>query len=384
MFPHPSFFDFEAYFDQFSRLHTTSFYEGQYTIMYPAPVIVCYWFFYIFRPVATSVFLGFILISSLTAAAMVARALIRRGLAPAPAILFVALTYLLSYPFWFEFKQANMEIVVWTALSLGLFAFSKGKEWTAAGLFGIAGALKFYPIIYLALLLSRKRYRECIFGILVAVAVTILSLWALGPTIPAAWHGTEAGLNLFRTEYMLHVRRNEIGFDHSVFSVIKAGLVASRLGGLVPRLSEHGYSLLLSGYLAVVAAAGTALYFWRIRFLPFANQVVCLVVASIFLPPVSYDQTLLHMYAPWAVLSLLAVRAQQRGERIRGLMPSFVLLALAISPLSEFILKDERTGGQLRCFFLLALFVAALRFPFHLSEDGSDPIASVDGAVVAG
>ena len=361
-----SFWDFEAYFDQFKRLHTAAFFQGTYILMYPAPVALCYWLFYAFQPHATVCFLSFIVCSSFLAAYFVVRALMRRNVPPGKAIGVVGLTYILAYPFWFEFKQGNTEIVVWIVVSLGIFAFANKRTWTAAALFGVAGALKFYPLIYLGLLLSKKRYRECAFGCLVAVATIVVSLYALGPSIPVAWRGTQAGLALNRQAYMLVLRPTEFGFDHSLFGVVKVALAFSehRLG-LTPYLTDSVRSLMLSCYLALVGLLGTIAYFVRIRFLPFANQLLCLSIASILFPPVSFDYTLMHLYAPWVVLTLVAFQAQREKVSVRGLLAAFTLLAIAVSPLGEFILHHERVGGQLRAIVMLAIFVVGMWTPFE-------------------
>jgi hypothetical protein len=377
MFRHPSFFDFEAYFDQFHRLHTPSFFEGQYLMMYPAPVVVCYWFFYMFQPVATAVFISFALLSSLVGAVLVGRALVRAGMALRPTVLLVGATYLLAYPFWFEFKQGNMEILVWIALSLALLAFSKEHHLTAAGLIGVAGAMKFYPIIYLGLLIPKKRYRECVFGCLVAGCTLLASLWFVGPTISTAWHGTQAGLAQSQSDYLLVLRPNEMGFDHSLFGLVKYLIAMVHRGHFSPQQYSHFRPVLLSSYMVVVAMSGVILYFLRIRFLPVANQLLCLCVASILFPPMSFDYTLVHLYAPWTLLALLAIAGQRAGVKVRGLLPTFLLLGLCVSPLGEFIFRHDRFGGEVRAVLLLLLFTCGLLFPFMLAKrDGARVLAS--------
>jgi len=364
MFPHPSFFDFEAYFDQFQRFHTTSFFEGPYLIMYPTPVVVCYWFFYRFQPFATVVFIGLIMVTSLAAAAMAMRAFIRNGMGPAQAAGVVTAVYLLAYPLWFEAKQANMEIVVWLATALGVLCFLKRNDWTAAALFGFAGALKFYPIIYLGLLWARKRYAECVFGCSIAAATLVGSLYFVGPTTRAALQGMRYGLRVSKYDFLLVRRPHEMGFDHSLFGLVKAFIAVVHHGEV-----RHFPPSLLSSYLLIVGLVGIALFLLRIQKLPVANQVLCLTVASILLPPLSFDYTLLHLYVPWALLVLVALRAQQEGVAIAGLTPIFVLMALGMAPLSELIFRQERVGGELRAIFLTALFIVGLLYPLALSDE---------------
>ncbi len=61
--------------------------------------------------------------------------------------------------------------------ALGVWAFCKRRNYSAAACFGIAGALKIFPFVYVGLLLSKQKYREIIFSGAVAVFTTLVSLW---------------------------------------------------------------------------------------------------------------------------------------------------------------------------------------------------------------
>ena len=359
--PHTSFWDFRQYFDQFKRLHTSSFFEGNYIMLYPAPVVVLYRAFYTFLPHATVVFIGFIVLGSLTVAALAFRAVRAKGVAPRTAGLISFGAWLLSYPLWFETKQGNMEIVLFLTVCAGLATFCMGREYTAATLFGIAGAMKFYPLIFLGLLLSKRRLGPVLWGLVASGATLILSLWFVGPGIAGAWHGTQAGLAISRRDSLLGRWVNEAGFDHSFFGLIKSVWAWTSHAPDVPiqRIPPE----LLRVYMPLVALVGIILYFTRIRKLPTANQILCLTVASIVFPPMSFDYTLLHLYAPWLVLVFVAFEAQRSAARVEGLTLCFVLLAICMAPLSEFIYRGEQFGGEARALVLLALFGAGLRFP---------------------
>jgi len=70
----------------------------------------------------------------------------------------------------------------------------------------------------------------------------------------------------------------------------------------------------LYGYMAVARRSRFNLYFWRIRTLPRTNQILALTVASIMLPPVSGDYTLIHLYIPWGALVLCYNLVEKRAK----------------------------------------------------------------------
>ena len=113
-------------------------------------------------------------------------------------------------------------------------------------------------------------------------------------------------------------------------------------------------------YLGVVAFAGVALWIFRIRKLPLTNQVLALTTASVLLPPISHDYTLMHLYAPWAML----VFATLQGRRIPGLGIAFTCFALLFTPQSYLIYYSARFAGEFKSVVLVVLFLTSLRFAF--------------------
>jgi hypothetical protein len=354
-----TFWDFILYRYRFQFFHHPRFFEtdSKFLFMYPAPASVFYeLFFAIPHPLRT--FLGFMIGSFVLAAFLLQRALSRRGVSPLRSTAFLAASLLLAYPLWFDIKQANVEIGVWALVALGVWAFCKGRGYSAAACFGVAGSMKVFPFVYVGLLLSQRKYREMAFAALVVVFATIASLWLVGgANIFATWGQIQLGLDDYRARYMLQYWSGEIGFDHSTFGLLKCWY------------HSHGISYVparaLRAYLAIAAISGIALYFFRIRHLPIINQVLCLSVASVLLPPVSYDYTLIHLYVPWAMLVLHAQDQWKAGRSVPGMTAAFVVLAILVSPESEFIHNAAHVGGQFKAVILVALMFIALKYPFE-------------------
>ena len=352
--------DFRYFDATFHRLHTLAFFTNDpaHPFMYPAPVALPYALFYLTGEHSLRYFLATILFCSTVAALLFAQALHIRGLSKVASLAFAGTTLILSYPLWFVFHQANMEFAVWVILSLGLFAFFHRRPYLAGICFGIAGSMKLFPFIYLGLLLARKQYRAVAVSLGAATVLTLGSLYFVYPNIAVSWHYIQGGVATFREMFMLHLRP-ERGFDHSLFGLFKQ---------LMPRLPQPPrLGVILSAYLLVAACAGTLLYVVRIRKLPITNQLLCLSIASILLPPTSFDYTLIHLYAPWVLLVLYAVH-QHRSQGDRSvspaLLPALLCFAVLFAPLTEFIANGETIAGPIRALVLVQLFVLALTCPF--------------------
>jgi hypothetical protein len=349
--------DFTLFAQQFEYFHRPEFFHIR-EFPYPAPVAIPYAIFFSYHAHPLRLFLGFILASFVIAGLLLALALHRRGVSTIKASLFVTVSLLLAFPLWFELKQGNIEIVVWVLVSAGVWAFCKSRGYAAAACFGIAGSMKIFPFVYLGLLLSQRKYREIVFGGLTAASSTLVSLWLVGPNILQTWRQIDAGIAYFRINYMLHLNSEEIGFDHSLFGFYK------RFAHHLPQPAQLSH--IANIYLAIAAVCGFALYFLKIRRLPLINQVLCLAIASILLPPISFDYTLMHLYAPWAMLVLFAQDNWSAQQKIRGLSATFICLAILFSPQSEFIHHTLRFGGQIKAIVLVVLMYLSLKYPFGI------------------
>jgi hypothetical protein len=123
----------------------------------------------------------------------------------------------------------------------------------------------------------------------------------------------------------------------------------------------------LNWYMRLVAIAGIAIYFGLLRKLPIINHFICLTTVMILFPPVSYDYTLIHLYAPWGLLALLAL--EQREAAPSGLVAALICFAVLFAPTTEFILRGHSVGGQLKAFALISLLSIGLCYPFPSRYD---------------
>lgn len=356
---------------RFQYFHTLVFFTDtkDNPFMYPAPVAMVYRFFFFFKPHHLAAFFCFIALCFLASTIVLGRSLIRRGLNRGSTFLLLSLSLLAFYPLWFEVKQANVEIVTWALLTLGIWLFLRGRSYSAAAAFGIAGSLKIFPFLYLGLLLSRRQYRQILVGFLVAVGVTVPSLWLLYPHVLESWRLTNLAVAKFRPLMMLVLHYPASSFDHSIFGFIKMCLH--------PLPPPPVVSVMLTTYLALAVVFVLLVYFLRIHRLPVINQVICLTILSILLPPTSFDYTLINLYAPWALLALYSVTLARQGRESNGLVPAMVCFAILFAAETEVIINHWSYGGPIKTLALIALLTVALRYPF---SDTADEKTQFNGA----
>jgi len=347
---------------RFDHFHTLQFFTDvtDPPCMYPAPVAICYRLFFLFVPHELAVYLAFCLAAFAVTACLFGKKLHRSGLRREEAALFTGFALVTSYPAWFVMKQANLEICPWVLLMIGMWCYYRGKGYSAAVCFGLAGALKITPFVYLGLFLARRQYRHIAVALGAAAAVTIPSLWLVYPHVLESWRLTNAAVAQFRTVVTLGMFP-QVGFDHSIFGLIK------QISFL--HLNLRHRSMLLTLYSAAVLPAIVLLYWWKIRKLPVINQVMCLCLITMLAPPTSFDYTLLNLYLPWGLLVLYAIKQARRTKPVAGLILAMVCFAILFVPETEFILHQMSLGGQIKALTLITLLVIALRYPFPLDGE---------------
>jgi hypothetical protein len=361
--------DFTIFQERFRYFHEATFFQlPGFPFTYPAPIAVVFNGFFQFGAHALSAFISFCFLVFMCACFALGRAMIHRGLEMDQMVTFIVYSMLLSYPFWFLVDRANIEIMNWLLVALGVTAYWHKRWYLAAAFFGVAISFKIFPFVFLGLLLSARKYWAVAWGIVICTFITLFSTWFMGPTYQTASAGIANGLDFFRGQYMLQVHPSEIGFDHSLFAVVKKLTFSLHAVSVA-----HGLYYLpwLYGYMSVCAVVGVILYFLRIRTLPRANQILALTVASILLPPVSGDYTLVHLYIPWGVLVLVSISLND-ARKVKGLVLSFVCMAFLMAPESFAVINGIRIAGQLKAIVLLILFVVSLTCPFEESGSESD------------
>jgi hypothetical protein len=340
----------------YRMLHTADFYEGINTsrVTYPPLGMVLFAALYASgHPIG--VYLGMAAVWLAACVWGVRRELVSRGIGGVTATLFPLTVALVSFPIAGLLQRGNIELFVWVFAGTGTWLFVRGREDAAAALWGLAAAVKLYPIVLLGLLLPRGKWRAFAVGVGTFVGVTVVSLAWLGPTMGVAWHG--AVKNVFRYqgmrvgEWSLH----ELAANHSVFGLAK--LMAMVVGLPLARLT-------LPYYACGATLMGWA-FFARLWRMPMANQLLALSAFMVALPPISYFYALVHLYAAWAVLVFVAIRAEKNGARVKGLRMAMGLLVPLFASFMVFTYpRIGLFGGLVQACLLMGLWLCAVEFPF--------------------
>ena len=355
--------DLRMYMNRFRDLHHEGFFtDPGLPFVYFAPGVFLYPGFFAFG-VRGSVYAY----TAVTFAALLfgflwlRRCLVRVHLSPRSSTAFLLIALVTSYPILFTAERGNLEMMIAIGLAVGTWAFWKGHPWYAAILWGIFGSVKLYPLLLSAIFLSRRQYRQLLLTVATAASMILLSTLYIGPTFSTALEGLRMGTRTFLQLVTLQFYSE--GFDHSFFMLLKLGTLPFHVN------RQH----LLLGYMTCISLIMLLLFFVRIRKLPRANQLLILSVCSVTLPPTSFDYTLIQLYAPWAVLVLIAVRASAAGTQIPGLRVAFALLALIFTPTNIVFVHGAAYSAQLKSLLLLTLLILALVNPFQPVSEAGEP-----------
>jgi hypothetical protein len=328
--------------------------EFNYPFTYPAPLgVVFALFFKLPHPLA--IYFMACAIGLAEWAWWLARNLTSQGIGSTDAAAFIILTLAASWPIVALFNTGNIEGLVAIILAAGVYAVLRERFWLGATLIGLAASMKLFPFILLALLISRSRWREFVWGLAVACVATIASLAALGPNILDAQRHIADGLRFINEAFILSTQRDALNYSHSLFSVLKFAVV------LITRHTDAGLlNTTLRIYMLAAALAGTALYFVVIRKLPMLNQVLALTLCAVLLPPLSADYTLVELLLPFGLLCLYT--AEVRGHS-RALAACFGCFA-ALFAWETFLTVHYSFDRPIRSLALCTLLILILRTPF--------------------
>jgi len=295
----------------------------------------------------------------------VGRGLVRVGVAPATAVLMPLSLVLISFPIERLVHQGNIEIVLWMLTALGVLAFLRGHDDAAALLWGLAAAMKLFPLVLLVLLLPRRKWRAFAEGVATFVGATVWALWWLGPSVRVAWAGTMVNVFRYQGARTAEWTLRELVANHSLIEVAK----------IVAMIAHYPMDKLTLPYFACGAAVMGAALFGKLWKMPVANQVLAVSTFMVMFPPISYYHALVHMVAPLVLLGWIAIRAQQAGVRVRGLQGTMLLFVPLFAP---FTLLTYPTVfvycGLVQALLLLVLFLCALEYPFDVGVGETDAV----------
>jgi hypothetical protein len=348
LIPGAFFSDFSEFLLRFPHFGTPEFFGQTGYFMYPPAMALPIEAFYA-TPHPIKAFAVFLVAAGVFFTFCFYRILRRQNLPKVPAAILTSGVLITSYPYLFLLLRWNTEIFIWLAITIGLWSFYRGRYAWAAICIGLATALKLYPLIFFGLFLPRKRYLDIAIGVFTAIAITVIALRALSPDIAYAFTWDKHQLQAFGKYYA--AAPHNLGYDHSLFGLVK----------FVTLPWHPDLTILLHPFTWLLGAVCLALYFGRIWKLPLINQILSLSILSVCIAPVSYDYTLLSLYAALAILCCAALHTPDKEQS--ALVPFFLLFAAVLTPLNFAMVHGIVFSGQLRVLLLVVLLAMALRRP---------------------
>jgi hypothetical protein len=364
----PQFGDLMEYPGTYKLLHTAAFFFNVPDHPWPYPMYspVAYPPFaaavmapmYLF-PIPEVVFL---VVSGTWLALLVGwigRGLVRAGINPVTAALMPLSLVLISFPIERLVHQGNVEIVLWMLTALGVLAFLRGHDDAAAVLWGLAAAMKMFPVVLLVLLLPPKKWRAFAVGVGTFVGATVWSLWWLGPSIRVAWAGTMQNMFGYQVARTAEWTLRELVANHSLIELAKLGAM----------IVHYPMGKLTLPYFAFGAVVMGAAFFGKLWKMPVANQVLGVSTFMVMFPPISYYHALVHLVAPLLLLGWIAIRAQRAGVRVKGLQGTILLFVPLFAPFTVLTYPTVFVYcGLVQALVLVVLFLCALEYPFAVEQ----------------
>ncbi len=101
-------------------------------------------------------------------------------------------TVVLGYPLWIVADRGNVEGVAWALAAAGLCSLLRARYGAAAVLIGLAASVKPFPVLFLLLLVSRRKYKEAAIGVATFGVAVLGALIFLGAESVEGVSGPEA------------------------------------------------------------------------------------------------------------------------------------------------------------------------------------------------
>lgn len=306
-------------------------------------------------------------------------------------------TAILGYPLLFTADRANLEGAAWALVGSGLCFLLGGKFRTAAVLIGCGAAIKPFPILFLLLLVRRRKYKEAALGILIPLVATLAALTILGTNPWKAYKDLKVGVASYQEDYVNNLMPvDDFRFDHSLLHGMKSIALCREMGGIrpslalseVPRLRAepggwHEARRLARVYPFIAVPALLLLLAASFR-TPLLNQLTAIAIAITLFPPMAGEYTLLHLYIPFGALVLFLVRDVATGNatmRVWAMFSFLILYAFLFSPLTLFRVYS----ADVRLLLLLTLLVLTACIPMDSRYFGAAaadlPLGSREHAV---
>lgn len=199
----------------------------------------------------------------------------------------------LSYPVLYALNTGNTDMFLLILFAFSIYAFKSEKYLLSAILFAVQNAIKPFPILFLALFLYKKKYKEFFLSLLLTGLLIIGGFMLLKGNILDQILILGKNLTHFRLWYIDSINNDFSNtFSSSLFTPLKL---------ILCRFSEHPvmscavFGKLYSA-LTLTLAAITAFFAWKEK--TFWKQITLLTLFMLLVPQLLFDYKLIFLFVP--------------------------------------------------------------------------------------
>ncbi len=196
----------------------------------------------------------------------------------------------LSYAYLFCFDRANLEPYVAIPIMAFLFFYLKQQHQLAIILLAIAAATKIYPIIFVLLYVSDKKYKEVVLTSVYTIILILVPLYfqkgGFEENLNFILNGFELDLNTASFVGAFEDKGNQMIQGTSLFSVLKIMNIKMTLG-ISNMLNKYFVFVALFALFVVLYVVLIEKILWK--------KVTLLTCLIIILPHISFDYKLIHL-----------------------------------------------------------------------------------------
>ena len=222
-----------------------------------------------------------------------------------------------AYPVIYLADRGNLELLAFIPFYFFIDNYRREKYQSAALFLGLSAALKIMPMFFITLFLLDKKWREALFCVASAAAVSLLCALFLHGGISATVTGMLANFAAYKSDYLY--TGYGLVFGNSLYGGLHALLCA-----VFGRNPGTPFGWLLAVYPFVAAACAIVLV-WRAKLQgEFWEKIFLLTVALVVLPSVSADYRLIYFLAP--LLLFVNSKKPEPRELLYCLLFGFILI----------------------------------------------------------
>ena len=242
--------------------------------------------------------------------------------------------FFMSFPILFTLDRANFEIVVFMFLFLFIYFYERNKINTSVVFLAMAIAMKLFPLVFLVIFLSDKRYKEVLITGGLVILLTLLSLLIFQGDVATNISHFAHSLNLYNRDYV--IGSGGFGYGHSLFGVLKLFFMAVIDAGTSSFDTLELIKISMRPYFIFVIILFLLISTYIIKYeTELWKKMLLLVISVNLFPYVSADYKLIHFFIP---LMLFFISRSDNDSYIKY----SILFGLLLMPKSFYWIMSEQ------------------------------------------